>query len=332
MTEKKENKTEHEPVKSLVSKIKGNYWMVASIVLAILLLGILISNSMGKVSANQAGKILTNFAESQGVTLNVVSISSNGSFYAVTAEIQGQTGVFYVSKDGKYFTSALVPITSSNSNSNTNTNSQQTPTEVPKSDKPVVELFIMTYCPFGTQMQKAILPVATALGSKIDFKVKWVSYLMHGQKEADENVVQYCIQKEQNSKYLNYIQCFLGSGNSNACLKNASINTAMLNSCAKSTDTQYKINETIKTSTSQYPKFAIDADANTKYGVRGSPTLIINGVEVQAGRSPAAVLSAVCGAFTKAPSECSLQLPSAQASPGFGYGTSAADTNAAQCG
>lgn len=332
MVEKKEHA--HEGEHQVSKKIKVNYWMVAAVALAVLLLGVLIFNSLGKVSADKAGKILTNFAESQGVTLNVKEVKAEGSFYAVTAEIQGQTGTFYVSKDGKYFTTSIIPITSSKPSTNTNSNTQtETPVDVPKSDKPVVNLFVMSYCPFGTQMEKAILPVASLLGSKIDFKIRWVSYTMHGQKEADENVVQYCIEKEQNSKYLSYLQCFLADGNSTRCLKNASISTSMLNACAKQTDSTYKINETIKNSATQYPKFGIDAADNEKYGVQGSPTLIINGVEVPIRvRSPASILAAVCGAFTTAPSECSTQLATAQASPGFGYGTSSADTAAAQCG
>ncbi|VVB80406.1 Uncharacterised protein [uncultured archaeon] len=334
MVEKKEHSVEHEHHESSVKKMKVNFWMVATVALAILLLAVLVFNGMNKVSAKQAGQILTNFAESQGVTLNVLNVTSQGSLYAVSAEIQGQTGTFYITKDGKYFTSSILPITSTkpSTNTNTNTNTQTQTANIPKSDKPVVDLFVMSYCPFGTQMEKAMLPVVSLLGSKIDFKVRWVSYTMHGQKETDENVVQYCIQKEQNSKYLSYLQCFLGNGDRVSCLKNASVNTAMLDACVKKTDSDYQINATVKASTSQYPPFAIDASDNQKYGVQGSPTLIINGVEAQAGRSPSAVLAAVCGAFTTAPSECSTSLPTAQTSPGFGYGTSASDSSAAQCG
>jgi hypothetical protein len=47
------------------------------------------------------------------------------------------------------------------------------------------------------------------LGEVADVNVKFVQYIMHGQKEADENVVQYCIQKEQKDKYIDYLNCFL---------------------------------------------------------------------------------------------------------------------------
>jgi hypothetical protein len=32
---------------------------------------------------------------------------------------------------------------------------------------------------------------------------------MHDKKEIDENNKQYCIQKEQNDKYSDYLKCFL---------------------------------------------------------------------------------------------------------------------------
>jgi hypothetical protein len=88
-----------------------------------------------------------------------------------------------------------------------------------KSDKPVVELFVMSYCPYGTQMEKGIIPVVETLGNKIDFKLKFVSYTMHGDKENQENLRQYCIDKDQFNKFTPYLQCFLGSSDSAACLK-----------------------------------------------------------------------------------------------------------------
>jgi len=45
-----------------------------------------------------------------------------------------------------------------------------------------------------------------------------------------------------------------------------------------------------------------------QYGVTGSPTLIINGVEYSGSRSSEAYKQAICDAFTTAPSECSQTL------------------------
>jgi len=62
-----------------------------------------------------------------------------------------------------------------------------------KTDKPEVELFVMSYCPYGTQMEKGILPAFDTLGDTVDAELKFVDYAMHGEKEVKENLRQYCI-------------------------------------------------------------------------------------------------------------------------------------------
>lgn len=68
-----------------------------------------------------------------------------------------------------------------------------TPTAAVKSDKPTVELFVMSYCPYGTQMEKALIPAKELLGDKANISIKFVAYTMHGAKETQENTRQYCI-------------------------------------------------------------------------------------------------------------------------------------------
>ena len=54
----------------------------------------------------------------------------------------------------------------------TSTADTSTSTTVPKSDKPLVELFVMAYCPYGTQAEKGLIPVIELLGDKIDASIK----------------------------------------------------------------------------------------------------------------------------------------------------------------
>jgi len=189
----------------------------------------------------------------------------------------------------------------------------------------------MAYCPYGTQMQKGIIPVMEALGDKADIQIKWVDYVMHGSKEIDENLVQYCIQKGQPALYLPYINCFLEEGKSTECLQQVGVNTNVLDQCIQKTDTTYSISSLYEDkntwSGGQFPQFNVHKDLNEEYGVRGSPTLIINGVTASVGRSPSEILNAVCTAFKDKPEECSLELSNASPSPGFGFGESTTATN-----
>ncbi|QQS20561.1 MAG: hypothetical protein IPL87_03240 [Candidatus Moraniibacteriota bacterium] len=114
-----------------------------------------------------------------------------------------------------------------------------------KKDVPEVELFVMSYCPFGLQMQKGILPALKELGSSVQFSMRYVSYIMHGKKEFDENIRQYCIAKEEPQKYASYLGCFASSeeGDATGCGKNAKITESKIASCVSATDKEFKLTE-----------------------------------------------------------------------------------------
>lgn len=205
---------------------------------------------------------------------------------------------------------------------------------LPKTDKPKVELFVMSYCPYGTQIEKGILPATEALGGKIDFKIKYVDYAMHGEKEVNENTVQYCIDKEQKNKYNSYLKCFLKAGNQAGCLKSEKIDQAKLNACTAATYKQFKITEGLNDKSKwkgSYPPFDINKAENEKYSVQGSPTLVINGKIAESERNSASLLKTICSAFKKQPAECSKKLSAADPAPGFGEGAGSGGSTAG-CG
>lgn len=208
---------------------------------------------------------------------------------------------------------------------------------VPKADKPTVELFVMSYCPYGLQMEKAYVPAAKLLAGKADLSVKWVDYAMHGLKEVQENLRQYCIQKEQGGKYLDYLSCFVASTNTTACQQQAGIDSAKLQTCYDAADKQFGLTASYNNQSSwlsgQFPQFNIDKALNDKYSVQGSPTLVINGQEVSSSRSSEAVKQAICAAFNTPPTECQTALRTTQEAAGPGaIGAGAAQGAAVDCG
>jgi hypothetical protein len=207
---------------------------------------------------------------------------------------------------------------------------------VTKSDKPVVELFVMSHCPYGTQIEKGLIPVMTLLGDKIDANIRFVYYSMHGEKEVNEELNQYCIQKEQKAKYLAYLTCFLGEGNGADCLTQINVDQKKMNSCVSATDKKFNVLKKFADKNTwlsgKYPLFDVEKDLNEKYGVGGSPTLIINGTEAQVGRDSASLLNAVCAGFNNPPEECATQLSSESPSSGFGFNAATGATGDASCG
>lgn len=204
---------------------------------------------------------------------------------------------------------------------------------MPKKDKADIDLFVMSHCPYGTQMEKGILPVVKLLGDKVNFNVRFVYYAMHGKTEVDEELLQYCIQKDFKNNYADYLECFLEDGNTERCLTKTGLK-GKLDSCISNADSQFKVTTNFNDKSTwlgNFPMFNIDKELNQKYGVQGSPTLVINGVVADIGRDPASLLDAVCTGFKEKPSECSQTLSSDASSPGFGSGT-ASNGDSGSCG
>jgi len=273
-----------------------------------------------------------------GSKATITDTSEEYDLYKMKIDIGSESPVeSYVTKDGKLFFPQAIqidqeaPAAAAAAN---NTPTAPAATVSVKNDKPVVELFVMSYCPYGTQIEKGILPVLETLGNKIDFTLKFVDYAMHEKKEIDENLVQYCIQKEQPEKLNDYLTCFLDAGDSADCLNTNAINKNKLNSCVSATDKEFKITANYNSKTGwqgSYPGFNVDKADNDKYGVGGSPTLIINGTEIRSGRDSASLLTTICSAFNNAPEECNTQLNAQSPTPGFGFDYSTASNAAASC-
>jgi hypothetical protein len=279
-----------------------------------------------------------------GAKANIASVTKENGMFKVMVEIgegaQKQEITSYLSTDGSKFFPSVMDIAETEEKMAEQASAQAKPVaEIPKTQKPSVELFVMSYCPYGTQIEKGILPVIDTLGAKIDYKLRFVDYAMHEKLEIDENLKQYCIQKNEPKKLSAYLKCFLKDDKQAAtCLKTAGVNVATLNGCIATTDKQFKITESYNDKASwsngTYPPFNVEKELNEKYGVKGSPTLVINGVEAaSAGRDAKSLLKAVCSGFETEPKECATELSAATPSPGFGDATvQGAAASGAACG
>lgn len=193
----------------------------------------------------------------------------------------------------------------------------------PKVEKPVADLYIMSYCPYGLQAQKWYLEVMSKLWKVADINVKWVPYIMHGQKEADENVVQDCIQKEQKDKYTKYLNCFLvAEGKGTECRKEAWIDEKKLTKCIVETKKTFKVDEKMADTSKQYPDFDIDKSEALKVWVQWSPTFVLNGFKLdKVGRNAKAYAEAICSTFKDKPKECEQVFQDVNFDPSFWFTT-----------
>lgn len=243
----------------------------------------------------------------------IKDIAKEGDLYKITVTVDKQEIPIFMTRDGKKLIQAQgvveldqVPAADANAQAQA---PEKTEAEN-KTDVPTVDLFVMSYCPYGLQMERGILPAVEALGKKIKFNLKFVDYTLHGQKEVDENLNQYCIEKTQPTKLNNYLKCFWkdSKGAAATCMKNTGINAANVATCVA--DAKKEFNPTEKA-------LGLNKDEALKFGVQGSPTLVINGTTVSSGRDSASVLKAICSGFTTQPKECSVKLSATSPVAGF---------------
>lgn len=209
-----------------------------------------------------------------------------------------------------------------------NTNATQiTPDNVAKVAKTSLDAYVVSSCPFGLQMQRAMASAITGAPELAqNINVRYIGEVsgntitaMHGQEEADENLRQICIRDEQKSKYWDYVSCYMkkvgGSlangmplGDSKTCQTTANIDKSKLNSCV--TDVKRGV---------AYAKE--DFDLAKTYGITGSPTLVLNGQKIDetpfGGRSADAIRNIICSSSSKPSDFCAKKLDTTSAAVSF---------------
>jgi len=323
---------------------KITMWQIATGILGVLLIVSIFTSGFGGITGaaimseeEAVEKAITYINENMvqpGATAELKEAKKENGLYAFKIELSGKEYDSYVTTDGRMlFTVSAVDLDKLPEAPAP----AAAPADMQKSAKPEVEIFVMSHCPFGTQIEKGIIPVVKLLGDKIDFKLRFVNYAMHGEKEVTEQTNQYCIAEEQNSKLIPYLECFLADGDTDRCLTEAKIDKAKLDACVAKADKEFSLTKNLEDKESwlngRFPKFAIHDELNVKYGVTGSPGLVINGAKVSSARSPAALLTTICNAFEDTPSECDETLDEANPAAGFGYEPAPANAGSAgACG
>lgn len=173
---------------------------------------------------------------------------------------------------------------------------------IPPNKIPEVQLFVTSESHSSLQMEDSMIGLLDLLGDKIDFKLRFLYRTRNGQEEVEEQVRQYCIQKTQSTKFLDYLSTYVGLRNSEESINLAGVDRDKLDSCTKVVYRQFSVTE-------RYPLFDVDKELNEKYGVEDEPTLVINDKVLDTEKGdPASLLKTVCCAFEEPPVECEKEL------------------------
>jgi glutaredoxin len=253
---------------------------------------------MGKKNKNLPSSVLGNKGILAGIIIIAVIITLVGIF-----SLTGNAGV------------APTPVSSPKPTTS--------PTPVPepvKSARPSVELFVMSFCPYGVQAENAMEPVVNLLGTKADITVRYIASVsgttvdsvksLHGLPEAKEDLRQLCIAKYYPQALWPYLV------DVNAQCYPVNKNVTQLASCQKSVTAARGIdNQKIETCAGGSEGLALlkaDEAITQNLKVTGSPTLIMNGQRYSGLRTAEAYKQGICARFETPPAECSVNL-SAQA-------------------
>lgn len=328
---------------SILKKMDKNMILVGVAAVAVVITGVLIVAQSGSGfslpsilgTSNQqiAEKVIKYINDNQLSTTPVTlgGVSEESGLVKVTVKIGAQQVDSYATKDGKilfpqkgYDMSQTKTTAGTNNDTTPSKTAEQIIAAMKKSDKPVVDAFIVSRCPFGLQMQRMIADAIKTVPALADnIKVRYIGSVsgnkitaMHGDAEATENLRQICIRDEQASKYWNYVSCQMkASGTESSCEKSTGIDSAKLNAC-------------VSTASRGIAYAKEDFDLANKNSVSGSPTLVVNGATVEeftsdsqpvfgSGRSSDEMKTIVCDASNSKPGFCSQKLNTAKAATGF---------------
>lgn len=256
-----------------------------------------------------------------GAKVEITSTKAVSGVVEFELLVNGQKYTSYITNDGKYlFTSAIKteeinkpPATTGSASSA----KKMTAADIKKSDKPNLTAFVVSQCPYGLQMQRALKSAFSTVPDMSSYvTVRYIGAVegnkitsMHGDAEAVENLKQICIREEQPEKYWPYVSCYMQAGNNDQCVGSTGVDANQLNSCTS--DPSRGVAYAQK-----------DFDMANKLGVQGSPTLIANGSQTVSeydfgGRNPNALKEIICALGNNKPSFCSQQLASADVATSF---------------
>ena len=244
------------------------------------------------------------------------SYSVESGLVKVKIKIGSSSFDSYVTKDGKLLFPQVIDMKPKKAD-NADTGSTETKsTELVKVDKPVLDAFVVSRCPYGLQMQRMMADAIESVPALSEYlKARYIGEVsgntitaMHGEAEAQENLRQICIREEQPAKYWSYVACQMKKGDTKGCETSTGVDSTKLASC-------------ISNPAKGVAYAKIDFDLANKNNVSGSPTLILGDAQVSefdfGGRTSDAMKSIICAASKTPPSFCSTKLNTADAAASF---------------
>jgi len=305
--------------------MKKNYLLAAGVIILLVLItgaykkisipDLSLPTSETKLTADQAKDKALLFIKDNlvqpGTELEVKSVTEENGMYKLVIGLGTQEVEAYITKDGKKFFPQVMDIAKTEEGKKKTAEENSKPENIAKSDKPTVDLYVMSFCPYGNKAEDTLKPVYQLLKNKVNFNFRYIVsssgdaiQSLHGQPEVLQNEREACVMKDYGKDkwmdFATYVNANCGSDG--ACwetgAKSLSIDTAKVTACVRSSGAAL---------------MKADEKLSTSANASGSPTMIINGTSTkkvyQYGNAES-YKQAICSAFNTAPEECSTVLNS----------------------
>ncbi|MFH0949137.1 MAG: hypothetical protein V1802_01470 [Candidatus Aenigmatarchaeota archaeon] len=321
---------------------KISIWHITTILFAVLFVGALVVIAIPKpgINSNEAGNKVVDYINKNMPQLGITSLinaSEKSGLYGVNIKIIGTDNsvnayTLYVTKDGQlFFTSPPIGMNAEKISAETQ--------EIPKKDKPTLDLYVWTNCPYGVEAEKLVKPVYDLLKNKVDFNLIFIGPVTDSKETASKS-------------------CFDGQDKSvdeaaKVCCNNYTINGKIIYSCGLHGSGEALESEREACILKEYGKdslwtylaeFVNSKDSNksmtaagvkadkinscmSSYGwydiliantataiqnnIQGSESILLNDFKLSPSDyrwSPEKLKTLICSAFTTQPSECSQTL------------------------
>lgn len=150
--------------------------------------------------------------------------------------------------------------------------------------KPQVELFVMSFCPFGVQAGEELLPFIEKYGDAVDFNLRFIANLveepdseeskftsLHGEVEVIENLRQIAVSQLYPDQFFDFLLC-----------RAKHLESAWTRCADKLGLDIDKVNQEMESERTKRV-FETDIQRSTALGVRASPTLVVDGKVISGG-------------------------------------------------
>jgi len=283
--------------------------------------GILNSVSKEEIGGKTIDFIKNNLAR-PNTEIELKDTEESHGIYKINFNIMGQDETAYVTKDAKYLFFQPIDM------------QPPKPQELPQAEKPSVDLFVMSFCPFGNQTEELMMPVAKLLGNKADIELHYILYSnyssgypdycidkenkycsMHGIQEVHQDIRELCVAKYQKDKFWDFVQEINKQATSEnvdqkweSVAQGLGIDVQQIKTCQEQ-EGQNLLAKEVELTRDQYPvQDPSKHKGKEKEEISASPTLTINGMIYDGQRGSNEYKEAICSAFSKAPAECSQNL------------------------